>query len=198
MTTSRLLAAISICLSLLLATPALAANWNTFKREACTGMGTRQYSAQLMNISGSWEAACRSTAPATVQPLDNFNVKWEVNDCKRYSMASGGVVIDQNAFAGAKGQVVKTATLTVPMQTGVWAFTLSGQNASGSESNDEFRTLVACQGSPGGALQIFNFRAQCGSSCTSVSQVACNAASAKSLVDRNFGNCTVVQNGSCR
>ncbi|WP_437280609.1 VCBS repeat-containing protein [Sorangium sp. So ce375] len=40
-------------------------HWGSFQADACTGVGVRQYSAVLWNISGSWEAAC-AVAPATI------------------------------------------------------------------------------------------------------------------------------------
>src|SRR2546425_10235523 len=43
----------------------LAANWGTFQKDQCRAPGTRQYSSKLLNVSGSWEAACTSTS-ATV------------------------------------------------------------------------------------------------------------------------------------
>lgn len=39
--------------------------WATINRQTCRGKGVRQYSGQLMNIVGSWEAAC-ANMPATV------------------------------------------------------------------------------------------------------------------------------------
>ncbi|WNG43734.1 hypothetical protein F0U60_06220 [Archangium minus] len=46
--------------------PALAnPYWGEFKKDNCSAIGKRQYSAILWNISGSWEAACKKM-PATI------------------------------------------------------------------------------------------------------------------------------------
>src|SRR2546425_5528074 len=47
------------------ATEARADRWGEFKAGGCTGLGKRQYSAQLLDISGSWEAAC-ANKPAVI------------------------------------------------------------------------------------------------------------------------------------
>jgi hypothetical protein len=40
---------------------AAAANWGAFKRDACVGVGKRQYSSRLGNIQGDWMRACQAT-----------------------------------------------------------------------------------------------------------------------------------------
>jgi hypothetical protein len=55
-----------VALTLLGPSPALAApRWGEFKKDNCSAIGKRQYSAILWDIIGSWEAAC-STTPATI------------------------------------------------------------------------------------------------------------------------------------
>ncbi|WNG56441.1 hypothetical protein F0U59_17995 [Archangium gephyra] len=39
--------------------------WGEFKKDNCSAIGKRQYSAILWNVSGSWEAACKKM-PATI------------------------------------------------------------------------------------------------------------------------------------
>ncbi|WP_426749780.1 hypothetical protein [Myxococcus sp. Y35] len=41
------------------------ANWGEFRKDSCSAVGKRQYSAILWNINGSWEEACTKT-PATI------------------------------------------------------------------------------------------------------------------------------------
>lgn len=41
------------------------AYWGEFKKDNCSAVGKRQYSAILWNINGSWEEACKKT-PATI------------------------------------------------------------------------------------------------------------------------------------